>query len=168
MWTTEAQAAMEQLKERLTKAPVLAYPFFGKPFTLETDTSISGIGAVLSQEQDDRRLHPIAYASRSLSSVECNYSITELETLAVVWAVTHFHSYLYGYSVTILTDHTAVKAVLETPNPSRKHARWSMAQGSKICRSYTAPDGSMPLLMLSPGAHNQKSQMREWLNNRCK
>ena len=123
-WTTEAQAAMERLKERLTKAPVLAYPSFGKPFTLETDASINGIGAVLSQEQDDRRLHPIAYASRSLSAAECNYSITELETLAVVWAVTHFYSYLYGHSVTILTDHTAVKAVLEAPNPSGKHARW--------------------------------------------
>ena len=45
MWTTEAQAAMERLKERLTKAPVLAYPSFGKPFTLETDASINGIGA---------------------------------------------------------------------------------------------------------------------------
>ena len=115
MWMTEAQAAMERLKERLIKAPVLAYLSFGKPFTLETDASINGIGAVLSQEQDDRRLHPIAYASRSLSAAEHNYSITELETLAVVWAVTHFHSYLYGHSVTILTDHTAVKAVLETP-----------------------------------------------------
>ena len=124
LWNGETQAAMEQLKEKLTQAPVLAYPSFGKPFTLETDASVSGIGAVLSQEQDDSRLHPIAYASRSLSSAERNYSITELETLAVVWAVTHFHSYLYGHSVTILTDHTAVKAVLETPNPSGKHARW--------------------------------------------
>lgn len=79
---------------------------------------------MLSQEQEDRRLHPIAYASRSLSSAERNYSITELETLAVVWAVTHFRFYLYGHSVTILTDHTAVKAILETPNPSGKHARW--------------------------------------------
>ena len=53
-----------------------------------------------------------------------NYSITELEALAVVWAVTRFHSYLCGQSVTVVTDHTTVKAVLETPNPSAKHARW--------------------------------------------
>ena len=63
----EAQAAMEKLKEKLTKALVLAYPSFDKPFTLETDASVNGIGAVLSQEQDDHRLYPIAYASRSLS-----------------------------------------------------------------------------------------------------
>ena len=42
----------------------------------------------------------------------------------MVWAISHFHSYLYGHSVTVFTDHTAVKAVLETPNPSGKHARW--------------------------------------------
>ena len=72
----------------------------------------------------DQRLHPIAYASRALSPVEQRYSITELETLAVVWTISHFHHYLYGNSVTIFTDHTAVKAVLETANPTAKHARW--------------------------------------------
>ena len=66
----------------------------------------------------------MAYASRALNPAEKNYAITELETLAVVWAVTHFHSYLYGHEVTIYTDHSAVKAVLETPNPTGKHARW--------------------------------------------
>ena len=114
---------MCQLKEKLTIAPVLAYPSFDKPFTVETDASISGIGAVLSQVQEDAKLHPVTYASRSLSSAERNYSVTEL-TLAVVWALTRFHSYLYGQSVTVLTDHAAVRAILETPNPSSKHARW--------------------------------------------
>ena len=74
--------------------------------------------------QSDGLRHPIAYASRGLSKAECNYGITELETLAVVWAVTHFRTYLYGNEVTVFTDHSAVKAVLETPNPSGKHARW--------------------------------------------
>ena len=49
---------------------------------------------------------------------------TELETLAVVWAVNHFHAYLYGHDVVVFTYHSAVKAVLETPNSSGKHARW--------------------------------------------
>ena len=68
--------------------------------------------------------HPVAYASRALSAPEHNYSITELETLAVVWAISHFHTYLYGNCVTLYTDHSAVKAVLQTPNPTGKHARW--------------------------------------------
>ena len=79
---------------------------------------------MLSQKQEDGKPHPIAYASRALNPAEKNYSVTELETLAVVWAVTHFHCYLYGYRVTVLTDHSAVKAVLETSNPTGKHARW--------------------------------------------
>ena len=123
-WNRECQAAFDNLAGKLVQSPVLAYPSFDKAFTLKTDASIEGIGAVLSQPQDDGQLHPVAYASRALSPQERNYAITELETLAVVWAISHFHSYLYGHSVTVFTDHTAMKAVLGTPNPSGKHAWW--------------------------------------------
>ena len=105
-------------------SPVLVYPRFGEPFTLETDASILGLGAVLSQKQSDRCLHAVAYASRALNSAEENYGVTELETLAVVWGITHFHSYLYGGDVTVITEHSTVKPVLEAPNPTGKHARW--------------------------------------------
>ena len=82
---------------------------------METDTSIKGLRAVLAQDQPDGKPYPVAYASRALSSKERNYSITELETLAVLWAVSHFHAYLY---VMVFSGNSAVKAVLETPNPS--------------------------------------------------
>ena len=121
-WTQAHEDALTELKGKLASAPVLAYPSFDKPFTVETDASIGGIGAILSQE--DSKLHPVDYASRALSSAERNYSVTELETLAVVWALTRFHSYLYGQSVTVVTDHAAVRALLETPNPSGRHACW--------------------------------------------
>ncbi|KAL5481633.1 hypothetical protein EMCRGX_G021832 [Ephydatia muelleri] len=123
-WTAQSEDAFQTLKTKLLCAPVLAYPDMTKLFVLETDASGSGVGAVLSQSQDDGTFHPVAYASRSLTRPESNYGITELETLAVVWALTHFRGYLYGNSVTVYTDHAAVKAVLETPNPSGKHARW--------------------------------------------
>ena len=75
----------------------------------------------------------MAYASRSLTVAERNYSITELETLAVVWAITHFHSYLYGHQLTVYTDHSAVQAILNKATPSGKHARWwSKVYGSGI------------------------------------
>lgn len=95
---------------------------------LGTDASASGLGAVLSQEQEDGRLHPVAYASRALSPQEKRYAITELETLAVVWALSHFNAYLYGHDVVVYTDHSAVKAVLETPNPNLWKACQTVAQ----------------------------------------
>ena len=119
VWSPECHDAFRKLKEMLTTSPVLAYPEFGREFILETDASAQDIGAVLGQQQDDKKLHPVAYASRALNVAEKHYGITELETLAVVWAISHFHHYLYGNTVTVYTDHTAVKAVLE-----RKHALW--------------------------------------------
>ena len=132
-WTEECQEAFDRLKQCLTSAPVLCYPSFDVPFVLETDASIKGIGAILSQTQSSGQRHPVAYASRSLSAAERNYGISELETLAVVWSITHFHSYLYGHRVTVFTDHSAVQAILNTPTPSGKHARWwSRVYGSGV------------------------------------
>ncbi len=117
LWTPSCQAAFQILIQKLVETPVLAYPNFQEPFVLETDASIKGSGAVLSQRQGDGRMHPVAYASRALSPSEKNYSISELETLAVVWAINHYHAYLYGHEVTVFTDHSAVKAILETLSP---------------------------------------------------
>ena len=69
-WSCECQLAFELLKEKLVEAPVLAYPTFDHKFILETDASMQGLGAVLSQEQDDGLIHPVAYASRALSQPE--------------------------------------------------------------------------------------------------
>ena len=99
--------------------PVLAYSNFDKDCILEIDASKQGLDVTLSQYQTDNRLHPVAYASRSVSS---NYAITDLETLAVVWAITYFRYHLYGHVVTIITDHAAVKAILGMPNLTGKHA----------------------------------------------
>lgn len=66
----------------------------------------------------------MAYASRALSQPESNYGIMEVETLAVIWALSHFKTYLYGQKVKVITDHTAVKSVLLNPAASGKHVRW--------------------------------------------
>ena len=123
-WTVACQNAFDQLKEKLVEAPVLVYLNFNEKFTLETDASVHELGAILSQVLEDKKLHPVAYASRALSDQEKRYAISELETLAVVWSMSHFHSYLYGHDVTVLTDHSAVKAVPCNPGGSSKHARW--------------------------------------------
>ena len=81
-------------------------------------------GSCLASSQADGTLHLIAFASRTLNPSEKNYSVIELETLAVLRAIIHFHSYLYGSCAHHLTDHSAVKATLETPNTTGKHACW--------------------------------------------
>ena len=114
-WSSECQNAFDRLKEKLVSSPILCYPDFYRDFVLETDVSVKGLGAVLSQEQDDKRLHPVAYASGTLTPSKNNYSITELETLAVVWVAQRFHTYLYDHKVLILTGHSVVKAILGAP-----------------------------------------------------
>ena len=127
-WTIACQRAFDELKGLLVSAPVLAYPRFGlgAEFVLETDASGVGLGAVLSQTQKDNQLHPIAYASRSLDHSERNYSITELDTLAVVWAARYFRPYLLGHHTIVYTDNSACVSVLGTARPSGKIARWAL------------------------------------------
>ena len=94
---------------------------------METDASTLGIGAVLVQKQQDGYVHPVAYASRTLNLHEHNYAITELETLALVWALKQFRPYILGHHCTVFTDHSACSSLLKSPNPSAKLARWAMS-----------------------------------------
>ena len=84
----EHQQAFDALKEALVTAPVLGYPDFNREFMLETNTSLQGLRAVLSQQDETGKLHVIAYASQSLHPPERsmhNYSSAKLELLALKW-----------------------------------------------------------------------------------
>lgn len=111
-WSEACCKAFQQLKTLLTSAPLLIYPNFNKEFLLETDASILGLGAVLAQKNNDRHVAPIAFASRTLQKHEKNYSSTELEALAIIWAVKHFRPYLYGHTCQLFTDHKAFKLLM--------------------------------------------------------
>lgn len=104
-------------------APILTYPDFTRQFVVETDASDVGLGAVLSQ---DGRV--IEYASRALNSAEKNYSATEKECLAVVWAMQErFDMYLEGFPIKIVTDHKPLTFLQQLKEPRGKLARWRMA-----------------------------------------
>ena len=105
----EEMQAFELLKRNLVTAPILALPREGFAYTLDTDASEYQLGCCLLQEQPDGALHPIGYWSRTLTSAEKNYSSTEKECLAIVWAVQHLRPYLEGQRFTIRTDHDALK-----------------------------------------------------------
>ena len=70
------------------------------------------------------KLHPIAYASRSLTKAEKNYAVTELEGLGVVWALRHFRDYIFGYEITVCTDHRPLVGLFTNKSPTGKFARW--------------------------------------------
>ena len=84
-WTEAQNTAFTTLKQALQTEPILRYPNYSLEFRLATDASATAVGAVLSQVQDGHE-HPVAYASRQLSKAERNYSVTERELLALVWA----------------------------------------------------------------------------------
>uniref|UniRef100_A0A3B1J0Z4 Gypsy retrotransposon integrase-like protein 1 n=1 Tax=Astyanax mexicanus TaxID=7994 RepID=A0A3B1J0Z4_ASTMX len=106
-WTPQCESSFEALKGKLVSAPVLAYADFSRPFILEIDASHSGLGAVLSQEQEGG-VRPVAYASRGLRPPErnmVNYSSMKLEFLALKWAMTEkFREYLLGHKCVVFTD----------------------------------------------------------------
>lgn len=117
----------EELKLKLTTAPVLAYADFSLPFIPEVDASHAGLGAVLSQEQGGQ-VRPIAYASRGLRPSErsmFNYSSMKLEFLALKWAMTEkFREYLLGHKCVVYTDNNPLSH-LSSANLGATEQRWA-------------------------------------------
>lgn len=126
VWTNTHETAFQTLKQKLTTAPLLAYPCFDKPFIVHTDASGKGIAAILSQIGEDKFEHPIIYASRTLSKSERNYSTTEQEGLAVIFALKTFRPFIYQQPTTLYTDHVALKYLVNTTSSNTRLARWTL------------------------------------------
>ena len=120
-WTSECEKSFKILKNELCSSPVLRYPDYKKEFTLTTDASNKGLGAVLSQEG-----HPCYYISRTLNKAEENYNTTEKELLAIVWAVKRLRQYLLGHKFKIQTDHQALTWLFNVKDPSSRLLRWRL------------------------------------------
>ena len=145
-WTSECQIALDTLKEKLTTAPVLVFPDFSKPFFIECDASLTGMGAQLLQrigpDLDNETIktqlntkepllttgefHPIAFISKAFNKHEINYGASEKEALGVVHACKVFQHYCYAVPVYIITDCSALKYLLTSRELSGKLARWAL------------------------------------------
>ena len=127
LWSPECSLAFQELKRRLTSPPVLGYPDFTRPLIVETDASLDGLGAVLSQDQEAGRV-VIGYASRSLRPAEKNmdnYSSMKLELLALKWAVTEkFREYLIGAEFVVYTDNNPL-SYLKSAKLGATEMRWA-------------------------------------------
>lgn len=124
-WTEETEEAFNKLKTSLISAPILKCPDFNLPFSIHSDASSFAIGAVLTQTHDNVE-HPIAYCSRILNKHEVNYTTTERELLAVLYALEQFRMYVEGQKCNIITDHASLQWFYKLKNPTGRLARWSI------------------------------------------
>ena len=92
---------------------------------IQTDASDSGLGAVLLQIINDEE-RVLEFASRTMNAAERNYSVTERECLAVIWAVKKFRCYIEGHDFKIITDHSSLRWLCNLHNPTGRLARWAL------------------------------------------
>lgn len=119
-WGDREEKAFEEIKSKLCESPVvLQLPDVRSTFEVSTDASEVGLGAVLSQNGQ-----VVEYASRILNAAERNYSTTDRELLAVVWAVEKWRQYLYAQPFTVLTDHRPITYLNSVKEPKGRMARW--------------------------------------------
>jgi len=128
-WSRREQAAFEDLKTAVTTAPVLVSPQESDPFQIEADSLDFATGAVLSQQLTmDGKWHPIAFYSKSLSSVEQNYEIHDKEMLAIIRALEEWRHFLEGatHPVEIWTNHKNLEYFMTAKKLNCRQARWSL------------------------------------------
>ncbi|RVW63655.1 Retrovirus-related Pol polyprotein from transposon 17.6 [Vitis vinifera] len=111
IWDERCQNSFDQLKKFLTTTPIVRAPNWQLPFELMCDASDFAIGAVLGQREDGKP-YVIYYASKTLNEAQRNYTTTEKELLAVVFALDKFRAYLVGSFIIVFTDHSALKYLL--------------------------------------------------------
>ena len=121
----KAKEAFNLFKQALLKAPVLKFTDYSKPFMLEMDMSSNGLGALLLQEGEDGKLHPIAYGSHSLTKAERNYHSGKAKFLGLKWAITdHFKEYLTYKPFVVQMDNNPLTYLFATPNLDACGHQW--------------------------------------------
>ncbi len=128
-WTPATKEAFETLKDAFTYAPILIHPDPRKPFIVEVDSSTTGVGAILSQQQGTPvQLHPCAFFSRKHSLAERNYDIGNREFLAIKLALEEWRHWLEGsqHPFTVLTDHKNLQHLREAKRLNPRQACWAL------------------------------------------
>jgi len=142
VWNSEAEAAFTELMQRFTMAPILAHFDAQRPVIIETNASDFAIGAVLSQRDDEGRLHLVAFHSRKFQPAEINYEIHDKEILAIVDAFKYWKRYCKGaaHQVQVFSDHQNLEYFTTTKVLNRRQARWIQEVAGIDFRIYYQPE----------------------------
>jgi hypothetical protein len=122
-WTPACNEAFIKLKASLVTPPIVQSPDWNLPFELMCDASDYAVGAVLGQRRGKEPC-VVYYASKTLNEAQLNYTTTEKELLAVVFALDKFRSYLVGSPIVVFTDHAALKYLLTKQDAKARLIRW--------------------------------------------
>lgn len=162
-WDDKCEAAFEELKQRLTNSPVLAFANPQLPYVLHIDASREGLGGVLYQDQGEG-LRPVAFISRSLTPSERHYPAHKLEYLALKWAVVDkLHDYLYGAKFEVRTDNNPLTYVLTSAKLDTTGHRWLAALSTyDFSLKYRAGVQNIDVDALSRRPHPDPCQERQW------
>ena len=130
-WGKEQQKAFEAAKSALQADSLLVHYDESKALVLACDASQYGLGAVLSHIMEDGQERPVAYASRTLTPAEKNYSQLEKEGLAIIFGVKKFHNYLFGRKFSIESDHQPLSYLFNetkgiSQTASSRIQRWAL------------------------------------------
>ena len=126
-WNSDCEGSFVELKRQITSAPVLRHFDRSRESFLETDSSDYVSGGVLSQKDDEGRLHPVAFYSKNLLPAECNYEIYDKELLAIIKCFEHWRPELEftEIPVQVFSDHASLKHFMTTKVLTRRQARWA-------------------------------------------
>lgn len=126
VWSDACEDSFNKLKLSLTTAPVLIFPDLNKDFVVVTDASKTSLGFYLTQEGPDGKQHPVSYSGRAVRAHEKTYTTTELELLAIMSALKHYHNYIANRFFTVVTDHVSLKYISSLKLETGRIARWAL------------------------------------------
>ncbi len=124
-WTSECDQAFKKLKTKLIQAPILAQFKEDCEVEIFTDACMYGMSAILGQIQNNKHV-VISYNSKMFNGAQLNYSVTEKECLALVYAVKKYRHYIYGTHFTLYSDHNPLQHIMKIKNPNGRLTRWSL------------------------------------------
>jgi hypothetical protein len=163
-WMLRREASFQELKKRLTTAPVLTMPDMGKPFSIYCDASGQGLGCVLMQDG-----HVVAYASRQLRKHEEKYPAHDLELVAMVHALKIWRHYIIGKRCEVYSDHKSLKYKFTQPDSNLRQRRWlELIKDYDLGINYHPGKANVVADALSRRSHMNILVTRELLLEFCK